>query len=275
MARKKKQKREMPDHHVGYPDRPLFNLCVALRQMVQPYWEPYPGGLRGRLRDWGDEHLKAETRARLADRLGITEWEGADRQPGDEDVAEEATASEEVVHAANAAEDAAVRSKIRISNVTKPITEKMLPSVGMGRILSYYDPGGMLEVVGHFAPEDGFRYSERSDSERKKLKPSLRPRTKEGEYDRAHLIPFGYHGSENDKRLLVGWDKVQNERDFNQFEQEVKALRYPIYWVTIVRRDGDGATWSYRIYNATNPKKPVLTKKLDRKSVHKFMWSTN
>ena len=77
--------------------------------------------------------------------------------------------------------------------------------------------------------------------------------------DATHLIPFGYHGRENDPRLMVQWLQSDNQGKMNRFEQEVKKLGFAVYWVTLIARTSDGAVWYYKVYRAEDK---VLVKKL-------------
>lgn len=131
----------------------------------------------------------------------------------------------------------------------------------------------VLQVLGHFGSNSGNRYKARSSAERKKLKPFLYPNQGKA-YDRTHLIPIGYHGSESDQWLLVGWDSDQNRNDLKEFEKAVKKLDFPIFWYTEVRKESYGASWHYRIYNANNiSETSVPIKTLDLELRCDFIWT--
>lgn len=77
--------------------------------------------------------------------------------------------------------------------------------------------------------------------------------------DATHLIPFGFHGMENDPRLMVQWLQKQNQVEMNQFEQEVKKLNFSVYWMTLIVRTDEGAKWYYKVYRSDDM---ALVKKL-------------
>ncbi|NMK53969.1 hypothetical protein [Staphylococcus capitis] len=83
-------------------------------------------------------------------------------------------------------------------------------------------------------------YGIRDDVERKKLKPLIHPLQKEN-VDRTHVIPIGYHGSESDKRLLVGFSSKLNRKDMKNFEDKVaeKNKSKTVLWFVDIRKQAD------------------------------------
>ena len=75
-------------------------------------------------------------------------------------------------------------------------------------------------------------------------------------YDRTHLIPYGYHGSENNPALVVGWDSDQNRKELREFEIKVNNINKSkaIYWFTLLERRPTYATWEYRIFDTESGK---------------------
>lgn len=121
----------------------------------------------------------------------------------------------------------------------------------LGTIFAYHDKS-KHQVLGHFAPRAGFKYGKdtRNNNKRKQLYPIVFP--KYGEkvpFDRTHLIPFGYHNSENDMRLLIGWDSWQNRNPLNEWEKRAKLHEQNIYWLASIERTKDGAEWHYQIFD--------------------------
>lgn len=51
----------------------------------------------------------------------------------------------------------------------------------------------------------------------------LYPEGKEA-FDRTHIVPIGFHGTESDNRLLVGWNSNQNRVQINKFEKKVRKF---------------------------------------------------
>lgn len=118
----------------------------------------------------------------------------------------------------------------------------------------YFHNKEIHEVACRFGAGSSNRFQARSDKVRKKLKPLLFP-NQDMPFDRTHLIPVGYHGSENDNRLLVGWDSNQNRNAMRHFESEVAKMNEleSIIWITIIRKKQNGASWTTTILN-TNGK---------------------
>lgn len=125
------------------------------------------------------------------------------------------------------------------------MTFKQKPSLNK---IWYYHDENRHQIFCHLDTGSGFVHKGRDDSARKKLKPLLYPR-QDAPFDRTHVLPIGYHGSENDNRLVVGWDSSQNRNELNYFEQKAKKIKEPIYWLTDIRKTPTGATWTYRIYS--------------------------
>lgn len=118
---------------------------------------------------------------------------------------------------------------------------------GPNRVWCYHD-SKRHHLFAHLLPQSGEQFRERDNQKRRKLEPMLYP-TDVGVYDRTHVLPIGYHGSERDRRLLVGWDSVANRGIFETFERKHKQSSKPVYWLTAIERTPDGATWLYRVYD--------------------------
>lgn len=115
-----------------------------------------------------------------------------------------------------------------------------------------YHNSHLHQIWCHLAPGTGFRYTseQRSNEERRLTNLCIRPVLKvKGAVHRTHMLPFGYHGLENDERLVIGWSGEANIRPFNEFEQRMKKLKEPIYWMCSVERMKYGARWRYIIFN--------------------------
>lgn len=94
-------------------------------------------------------------------------------------------------------------------------------------------------------------YKIRDDVERKKLEPLIRPYQKEY-VDRTHVIPIGYHGSESDKRLLIGFSSKINQKDLKNFEEKVANMntKQSVLWfVDIQRQKNDSVKWHANVWN--------------------------
>lgn len=137
----------------------------------------------------------------------------------------------------------------------------------------YYHDKMTHQVLGYFSQGSGYRNNRRSNALRRKLDPLIYPKTLGEPYDRTHLIPLGYHGSEGDSRLLIGWLAEHNRVVFNDFEQKQKARKQDIYWLTRVDRlpDYSGATWTFEIYDDSLR----LIDELEVELKANFMWKSN
>lgn len=138
----------------------------------------------------------------------------------------------------------------------------------------FHRDGQVVQALGHFGANGRARFSGRDGRARRKVVPEVRLRGAKGTVDRAHLIPFGYHGHEGDPRIYVGWSKEQNQNQQNRFEERVgkRCRRTPIYWYTEVRKVSGGATWTYEVYDASDPDEPVLLDSLRLKQRGQFVW---
>lgn len=97
----------------------------------------------------------------------------------------------------------------------------------------------------------GYRFTERSSQNRRKLKPLLYPIINDP-FDRTHTVPHGISGLEADPFVLVGWDSEQNRHPFNEFEQKAKSLTKTndLIWICQIKRLPYGAKWTYVILDA-------------------------
>lgn len=115
-----------------------------------------------------------------------------------------------------------------------------------------YHNSHLHQIWCHLAPGTGFRYTsdQRSNEERRLTNLCIRPDLKvKGSVHRTHMLPFGYHGLENDERLVIGWSGEANVGPFKEFEQRMKKLKEPIYWMCSVERMKYGARWRYIVFN--------------------------
>lgn len=108
-------------------------------------------------------------------------------------------------------------------------------------------------VIAHLVRGTAWDYTVRDTAARAKLKPKFIPIGLGKPYDRTHLVPFGFHGSENDPFLVVPWDPAQNQGPMNKYEQDTKKLtnRKDVIWCAQVDLGphSKGAVLSYYIYD--------------------------
>lgn len=113
----------------------------------------------------------------------------------------------------------------------------------------YYHDEKVHQLLSHLGPTMGYKFKERDSKERKTLKPLIR--ITDRQYDRTHLIPFGYHGLEADPRLLIGFDSDQNRGPMNDYEIQQKSWNFPIFWACEVTHDSDKKmTLTYTVWDA-------------------------
>lgn len=136
------------------------------------------------------------------------------------------------------------------------------------RIWVYHDKD-RHQLFAHLDVRSGFKCKTRNDELRRNMIPWIKPKIKK-KFDRTHVLPIGYHGSDGDPRLIIGWDSEHNQNELKNFEFRNKKRDEPIYWFTDIRKDKYGATWSYKIYSVKNKKLiDSLTLRMDKTQ---FMW---
>ncbi|MGJ0146877.1 hypothetical protein ACR56S_04345 [Staphylococcus hominis] len=162
---------------------------------------------------------------------------------------------------------------VKIVEVSEPFDKKeafdTMKKSTSNLAYSYHD-GDYHQIAVKFKPHSmKVHYKTRDNAARKELEPKLYP--KDVQFDRTHVIPIGYHGSENDSRLLVGFDSKINRLDLKSFEDRVAYFnrKQTILWfVSIDRQDDNTAIWNAIVWDE---KGSVLieTSLHDR---HKFAW---
>lgn len=142
---------------------------------------------------------------------------------------------------------------VRLKNVdgrlTKDNVKSRLGAEQFDTVL-WYHTMSVHQVAVKFDSESYFRYQHRSNEARRRLKPLLYPISDEP-FDRTHLIPVGYHGSESNDILLVGWDSYLNRHPMQKFEEKVRSYNSrPIIWFTELELQHDGSVvWKTIIMN--------------------------
>lgn len=229
-------------------DRGWFKeLVIAIRTWFQPYYRPKP------VKNKTKRATKPGSTKAGSTKAGVTKKAPAPVSPPSKQPAPTPGA----------------QPPIRIVDYPKPLDKvaSFTSKPGLNRIWCYHD-STRHQVAAHLGPGTGYKFRERSDVERRKLKPSVFP-IQNVPFDRTHLIPIGYHGSENDHRLLIGWESEANRNQFNDFEQKQKARKQPILWTVFVTKTAEGATWDYTVYDSVSMKK---LDHLTHKMVGEFAW---
>ena len=113
----------------------------------------------------------------------------------------------------------------------------------------YYHSKDRHQIAVRFEPQSGFRYYKRNSSKLQGFKPLIVP--KYSEWDKTHLIPLGFHGSESDPRLLIGWSRKLNRGAIKKHEDKVIRINkdYTIYWfIDIEKTKSDSAYWTSTVW---------------------------
>lgn len=241
-SKKKPSKRSSRKKTERKSDEPegLLALYIKIRQWFQPYYRWYPKS------DKHDPKAIAREQRRRA--------KAAKRgKPTGKSLHEEDT----------------LVPSVKILNYPKPLHNgmKFQKKPKPGSIWCYHNDRHH-QIFAHFEPGMGYVHRERDHKARKSLKPLVYP-NQGRPFDRTHTIPIGYHGSENDNRLLIGWDSDVNRGAFNEFEKKQKARKEPIYWMTLVDKIPGGARWRYLIYDARND---ALLDSLESTMKCDFVW---
>ena len=229
------------------------SLYAYIRMHIQPYWRPRPKGVK-RQDDIDDD-------------FGLEAATGGDT---------ERPAPEVML---NADLDTVANMKVKVNHAKKRFDDfDTLPRFPAYDEIWTYMSARRMCVLGHFNTGAGYRFKHesRSDTERKKLRHPL-VAERGVETDRTHLIPFGFHGRESSRWLLISWNREMNRGEMNDFEQRARGYnaKHPIYWLTTIERHplDDGRSevvWKYRIYDGET-RKPVMGKTF--RQTAEFEWN--
>lgn len=121
-----------------------------------------------------------------------------------------------------------------------------------------------------FKANSSWKYKERNGAKIKKLKPLVYHKDIRTQ-DRTHMIPIGFHGSEDDARLLVGFSAKINKGELKKFENYIANVndREEILWfINIVRQKDNTAIWHATVWDKDN--NIIDDKKFHDKS--QFVW---
>lgn len=150
--------------------------------------------------------------------------------------------------------DAVNRGEIGVKIIT--LNNEMTPDIAFDKmdksashIAYYYHSSTKHQIAARFEPKSGFRYYKRNDIKRKNFKPMIY--NKYSASDKTHLIPVGFHGSENDPRLLIGWSRKINRGGIKRHEEQVTNINkeYSIYWfVDVEKMTNGGAKWTSTVW---------------------------
>lgn len=159
-------------------------------------------------------------------------------------------------------------------DMQKPLTIKDaydMISRSKARIAYYYHDSDYHQIAVRFEPRSiKDKYKPRDGAERRKLKPLLFP-IQDVPFDRTHVIPVGYHGSESDKRLLVGFNSEINQNELQEFEFRVANINKSktILWFVSIEKQFDGsALWRTTVWD----ERGKVLKQAEFHDIKKFVW---
>lgn len=220
---------------------PLHKLWVKIRQWAQPYYRDWSPLTKKTAKKPSTKKPAKKSTARKIKKKELANSAGVNPSANLSDVGK------------STREKDGKRQSARITNISKPLDNAIdFPTKPAPGTIYSHTSKVKLQVFAHFDPQAGFAYEGRSNTARRKLKMLVYPNPSvwKKSIDRTHLIPVGFHGSESDPRLLIGWDSDVNRGKFNDFEKRQKNYSFPIYWLASVTRLKRGARWEYRVYNA-------------------------
>lgn len=140
---------------------------------------------------------------------------------------------------------------IKIINLKSPINDESAFQKldnSASHIAYYYHSKDKHQIAVRFEPRSGFRYYKRNDIKRKNMKVLIEAKNKPT--DKTHLIPIGFHGSDSDPRLLIGWSRTLNRGSIKNHEERVTIANkdHTIYWFVNVEKHKGGAYWTSTVW---------------------------
>lgn len=162
---------------------------------------------------------------------------------------------------------------IKLVNVPKVMTRKESLerlAVCKPQIAYYCHEQGHHQIAVKFDKGSAKKYHERNELKRKNLIPIIEHKVK-GKGDKTHIIPVGFHGSENDERLLIRFDSKINRGNLKKAEDLAAKINeeQPILWfVDVVKQEDNTAIWNMTVWSESY-------EILIEKSFHdynKFLW---
>lgn len=211
------------------------------------------------------------------------------KQSGDTTTTEQPDDEEEETIAEDTEDTDDVFEKIKNLEAGKPKRPKLgLDMVDMQKPLTIKDAYDMISRsksrIAYFWHDDSYHqiavkfepksikdeYKVRDDVERRKLKPLLFP-IQDVPFDRTHIIPIGYHGSESDRRLLVGFNSEINQNELKDFEIEVARINRTktiLWFVSVELQKDKSALWRTTVWD----ERGKVLKQAEFHDNKKFVW---
>ncbi|WP_436962325.1 hypothetical protein [Staphylococcus shinii] len=162
---------------------------------------------------------------------------------------------------------------IKLVNVPKVMTRKHALerlTVCKPQIAYYCHEQGHHQIAVKFEKGSAWKYHERNEKKRKNLIPIIEHKIK-GKGDKTHIIPVGFHGSENDERLLIRFDSKINRGALKKSEELVAKLNEEqsiLWFVDVVKQQDNTAIWNMTVWSENYE---VLVEKSFH-DYNKFLW---
>ena len=157
--------------------------------------------------------------------------------------------------------------KLKIYHSKSPLNIKTLATKLKDESLVYHYDRHKYEILAYFKGGKNARF--KYQNERKNNAKATKQRSKfkndsetcpifyvgfnhvKGKLDRTHLIPFGYHGSENSNLVVSYWRGDSNKGVIAEFENKVTEKDIELFWYVSIERIGEkrGLRWIGRAYN--------------------------
>lgn len=102
-----------------------------------------------------------------------------------------------------------------------------------------------------FEKGSAWKFYQRNSGKIKSLNPMLGHKSKIGT-DKTHVIPLGYHGSENDERLIVGYSSKINRGPLKKAEDYIANINHTenILWFVDIEKQKDlSAIWNMTVWD--------------------------
>lgn len=134
----------------------------------------------------------------------------------------------------------------------------------------FYHDKNYHQLAIKFDANSSWKYKERNGAKIKKLKPLVYHKDIRTQ-DRTHMVPIGYHGSEDDARLLVGFSSKINKGELKKFENYIANIndREAVLWFINIERQKDNTViWKATVWDKDN-------NIIDEKQFHdksQFVW---
>ena len=138
------------------------------------------------------------------------------------------------------------------------------------QIAYYCHENNHHQIAVKFDEGSAWKYYARNEGKLKKLNPIIEHK-KKGLGDKTHIIPVGFHGSENDERLIVRFDSKINRGALKKAEEYIANINMqePVLWfVDIVKQENDTAIWYMTVWDN---KHQIITEKSFH-DYNKFNW---